>query len=186
MNSPPDDRIMLEVRNGDLRKLGVLFERYQTPLYNFYMRTTGDRAASEDLVQDVFVRILRHRRTFKQGASFVTWMYQIARNARVDRFRKGRREVGLEGENEYPSRHPSTAESLASEQEAELVRRALQRLPEDKRELLVLSRFQGLRHEQIGELLGCPTGAVKVRVFRALRDLREIYFELRGGVAAAG
>jgi RNA polymerase sigma-70 factor (ECF subfamily) len=163
-----------------------LFERYQTPLFNFYVRTTGDRAASEDLVQDVFVRILRHRRTFRQGASFVTWMYQIARNARTDRFRKSGREVGLGTENEHPSHHPSAAESLASEQEAELVRRALAKLPDDKRELLVLSRYQGLRHDQIGELLGCQAGAVKVRVFRALRDLRQIYFELRRGVAAAG
>jgi RNA polymerase sigma-70 factor (ECF subfamily) len=186
MNSPPDDQLMLEVRDGDIRKLGVLFERYQTPLFNFYLRTTGNRAASEDLVQEVFVRILRHRRTFQQGASFVTWMYQIARNARIDRFRRLRLEVGLGTENEYPSHHPSAAESLASEQEAELVRRALARLPDDKRELLVLSRFQGLRHDQIGEVLGCQAGAVKVRVFRALRELRQIYFELRGGVAATG
>ena len=186
MNSPPDDQLMLDVRNGDLRKLGVLFERHQTPLFNYYLRMTGERAASEDLVQDVFFRMLRYRQSFQEGTSFVTWMYRIARNARVDQFRKGRREVGLMDENEQPAREPSPAESLEAEQEAALVRRALEKLPHDKRELLVLSRFQNLKYDQIGELLGCQTGAVKVRVFRALGELRRIYFELRSGMAAAG
>lgn len=175
---------MLEVCSGDLRKLGVLFERYQTPLFNFHLRMTGDRAASEDLVQEVFFRILRYRHTFKEGTSFVTWMYRIARNAQADRFRKSGREIGLEPQQEHPAPQPSAAESLESEQEAALVRRALNRLPEDRRELLVLSRFQNLKYDEIAELLGCQAGAVKVRIFRALRELRQIYFELRGGMAA--
>jgi RNA polymerase sigma factor (sigma-70 family) len=177
---------MLEVRSGDLRKLGVLFERYQMPLFNFFLRMTGERAASEDLVQEVFFRILRYRQTFKEGTPFVTWMYRIARNVHADRFRKVSREVGIGEEEERSATQPSAAESLESEQEAALVRRALGKLPEDRRELLVLSRFQNLKYEEIGELLGCQAGAVKVRVFRALRELREIYFELRGGVAAVG
>lgn len=186
MNSTPDDKLMLEVRNGDLRKLGVLFERHQGPLFNFALRMTGDRAASEDLVQEVFFRMLRFRHTFQEGSSFVTWMYHIARNANIDQFRKRRREVGLEPDAEPPARQPSAAESLESEQEAALVRRALAKLPPEKRELLVLSRFQNLKYEQIGELLGCQAGTVKTRVFRALGELRQIYFELRGGLAAAG
>jgi RNA polymerase sigma factor (sigma-70 family) len=186
MNSPPDDGLMQDVHNGDLRKLGVLFERHRTPLFNFYLRTTGNRAVSEDLVQDVFFRILRSRHTYKAGTSFVTWMYHIARKARIDQFRKSGREAGWELGDEHPALQPSAAETLESEQEAALVRRAREKLPEDKRELLVLSRFQNLKCDQIGELLGCQTGAVRVRIFRALRELRQIYFELRGGVAAVG
>ena len=179
MHSATDDELMLEVRGGNLRKLGVLFERYQTPLFNFSFRMTGDRAASEDLVQEVFFRILRFRHTFQDGTSFVTWMYRIARNLSIDRFRKSGREVGLEPDAEPPAHQPSAAESLAAKQEAALVRRALAKLPPEKRELLVLSRFQELKYEQIAELLGCQTGAVKTRVFRALGELRQVYFELR-------
>jgi RNA polymerase sigma factor (sigma-70 family) len=186
MHSATDDELMLEVRGGDLRKLGVLYERYQTPLYNFHLRMTGDRAASEDLVQEVFLRVLRFRNTFQGGSSFATWLYRIARNARVDHYRKGRREVGLEDEGEHPAGQPSPAESLEAEQEVALLRRALAKLPEEKRELLILSRFQGLKYEEIGELLGCQAGAVKTRMFRALGDLRQIYFRMRGGVAALG
>ncbi len=177
MDSLPDDLLMLEVRNGDARKLGVLFERHHVALFNFYPRMTGDREASEDLVQDVFYRMLRYRHTFRPGTQFTTWMYQIARNARLDYFRKRRREVEIN--DDLPlSVNPSR--QLESDQETALLRRALVRLPEDKREVLVLSRFHNLRYEDIGEVLGCQAGAVKVRVHRALRELREIFFELSG------
>jgi len=179
MQSATDDELMLEVRSGDVRKLGVLFERYQTPLCNYHLRMSGDRAASEDLVQEVFFRILRFRHTFQAGTSFVTWMYRIARNVSIDQFRKSRREVGLEPDAELPADQPSAAESLEAKQEAALVRRALAKLPQEKRELLVLSRYHGLKYEQIAEMLGCQASAVKTRVFRALGELRQIYFGMR-------
>ena len=169
---------MQQVRNGDARKLGLLFERYQTPLFNFYLRMTGDRASSEDLVQDVFLRILRYRHTYQDGTAFCTWMYQIARNARFDHFRKRRAEVALDGTDEIGSPAPSAADDLESKQEAALVHRALARLPHEKREVLVLSRFQNMKYDEIARILDCEVGAVKVRVYRALRDLRQIYSEL--------
>ena len=174
----PDEQIMTQVRHGDPRPLGVLFERYQTPLFNFYLRMTGDRASAEDLVQEVFLRILRYRHTYDPGTAFVTWMYRIARNARFDHFRKRRLEVALEGEKEMAGSEPPALEVLQSRQEAALVRQALGRLPHEKREVLVLSRFQNLKYEQIAGILDCEVGAVKVRVYRALRDLRQIYSEL--------
>ena len=177
---------MLDVRDGDVRKLGLLFERHQAPLFNFYLRMTGDRSLSEDLVQDAFFRILRSRHTFQAGSSFVTWMYHIARNACYDEFRRRKPEVGMDPERQYPSAELSPAENLAAEQETAMLRRALERLPHERRELLVLSRFQGLKYEQIAELLGCQTGTVKQRVFRALGELRQIYFNLESGCAAAG
>ena len=85
-----DEEIMLQVRNGAGEILGVLFDRYQMPLFNFYTRLTANRAVSEDLVQEVFLRILKYRHTYTPGNSFRTWMYQIARNARADHLRKQR------------------------------------------------------------------------------------------------
>ena len=75
---------MLAVRTGDAGQLGRLFERHHVTLFEFLYRTTGDRTGAEDLVQDVFVRILKYRHTYRDGSSFVTWMYRIARNARAD------------------------------------------------------------------------------------------------------
>src|SRR6185295_19203076 len=78
---------MTAVRNGDLAKLGPLFDRYHKPLFDFLSRMTGDRTAAEDLVQDIFVRILRYRATYRDDGRFETWLYRIARNARADYFR---------------------------------------------------------------------------------------------------
>src|SRR5215216_3995059 len=79
---------MRAVREGDLGHLGVLFERYHLPLFDFLSRMTGDRTAAEDLVQDIFVRILKYRATYRDGGSFETWLFRIARNARADYFRQ--------------------------------------------------------------------------------------------------
>jgi len=81
---------MLQVRNGTSAMLGILFDRYQVALFNFYCKSTGDRSASEDLVQDVFYRILKYRHTYRQGTSLRTWMYSLARNARLDRTKNSR------------------------------------------------------------------------------------------------
>jgi RNA polymerase sigma-70 factor (ECF subfamily) len=136
---------------------------------------TQDRTVSEDLVQEVFLRILRYRQTYRPGTAFRTWMYQIARNTRIDQIRKVRPESPLTAEPLAPTRASDAAER---QQEAQLLQRALMQLPEDKREILILSRFQELKYEEIARLLGCETGAVKVRVHRALQQLREVYMSL--------
>src|ERR1700722_12791940 len=160
MNSVPDEDVMLQVRNGEVEMLGVLFDRYQAPLFNFYTKMTQDRTVSEDLVQEVFLRILRYRQTYRPGTTFRTWMYQIARNTRLDQVRKVRPESPLVAE---PMANTNTSDAAEREQEAQLLQRALMQLPEDKREILVLSRFQEMKYDEIARLLGCESGAVKVR-----------------------
>jgi RNA polymerase sigma-70 factor (ECF subfamily) len=176
VNTISDEELMLQVREGIGEMLGVLFDRYQQPLFSFFVRLTGDRSLSEDLVQDVFYRILRYRHTYKPGSAFRSWMYQVARNARQDSLHRQRSETPLE-----ESLHPAVVprDTVAEEQESVLLRRALLALPEEKREVLLLSRFQELSYEEIGKLLGCDVGAVKVRVFRALQSLKEIAGQLQ-------
>jgi RNA polymerase sigma factor (sigma-70 family) len=176
-----DEDLMLQVRNGEVEMLGVLFDRYHAPLFNFYTKMTQNRTVSEDLVQDVFLRILRYRQTYRPGTTFRTWMYQVARNARLDYARKARPEARLAAEPIAPA---PTTDSAQQKQEALLLQRALMLLPEDKREILILSRFQELKYEEIARLMSCEVGAVKVRVHRALQQLREIFRELERGAAA--
>lgn len=163
---------MSQVRNGVGEMLGVLFERYQMPMFNFFYKMTGDRTTSEDLVQEVFFRILKYRQTYRPGTPFRAWIYQIARNARVDLFRKQRPEVSWEPELE-PSVIP--ADSAQQKQETERLYQALLQMPEEKKEVLILSRFQGLKYEEIAQLLGCEVNTVKTRVHRALQELRELF-----------
>lgn len=188
----PDNVIMTEVRDGDFRKLAVLFERHHKPLFNFFVHMTGNRDLSEDLVQDVFFRMLRYRHTYNDAHAFTAWMYQIARNANTDHGRKRKPEIAIEpsaSEEWNPMHEPvSTAvpadEQIGREQQTRLLRQALGRLPDEKREILILSRFQNLKYDEIAAILGCEIGAVKVRVYRATKALGELYFELAGAKAS--
>jgi RNA polymerase sigma-70 factor (ECF subfamily) len=176
---------MLKVRDGDVGKLGILYERHHGMLLNFFVRMTGDRHLSQDLVQDVFFRILKYRNTYREQSNFVTWMYRIARHVRFDDLRKKQREVLMdESEIDQPQTGPGPVEKLEKLQEIRMLRGALQRLAPEKREVLVLSRFQLLKYEEIGEILGCEVGAVKVRVYRAIRELRDTFFQLAGEKAS--
>lgn len=182
-NSMSDEELMAQVRSGVGEMLGVLFERYHVPLFNFYLKLTGDRTASEDLVQEVFFRILKYRQSYRPETPFRAWMYQIARNARVDLLRKRRPETEYE-----PEMTPAVApvDTAQQSQEAQLLHSALMQISEDKREVLVLSRFQDLKYEEIAQLMGCEVATVKTRVHRALQDLKEIFQQLEGGKALRG
>jgi len=170
---------MQAVRDGDVAKLGPLFERYHVPLFDFLSRMTGNRTAAEDLVQDVFVRMLKYRATFRDDGQFETWMFRIARNARADYFRSRSAidQVSDEG-IDAPADDPGPARLLEQERDAVLLRRALMMLREDRRELIVLTRYRGLKHAAIAEILGIDVGTVKVRIHRAMKELREIYLGL--------
>ena len=178
---PSDIELMNRVRGGDIRQLAHLFERHHRKLYGFYLRLTGDRDSSEDMVQEVFFRMLKYRHTFKGEGEFSVWMYHLARNVNMDHHRKNRIGRAAPADVEaLASEEPLAHERLEQDQERHLVQRALARLPVDKREVLILSRYQDLRYEAIAEILGCSVDAVKVRVHRAVNELRTIYFAISG------
>ncbi len=181
MNPISDTQLMFAVKEGQIDKLGLLFERHHVVLFNFFLKLTGNRELSDDLVQEVFLRILKYRNTFRGDSKFTSWMYQIARNARVDYYRKRKLEILPEEDAREPvSQDPLATEELETNQEAAMVRKALDRLPFKKREVLVLSRFQNLKYEEISKILNCPVSTVKVLVHRAIKDLRGIFYELSG------
>ncbi len=182
MNGTTDNRLMEEVRNGRVEKLAILFEKHHIMLYNFFLRLTGNRSASEDLVQEVFLRILKYRKTFAGQGKFTVWMYQIARNAHFDFLRKQKLEVPLEEQfQEAASSDEEPATKMLAEVDINLLRKALERLPLRKKEILLLSRFQDMKYQEIADLFGCSISTIKTSVHRAVRDLGRIYFELQGG-----
>ncbi|HZU26157.1 MAG TPA: RNA polymerase sigma factor [Bryobacteraceae bacterium] len=176
-----DGDLMLQVRRGNLSGLAELFERYHKPLYRYFLHLSGDRDLSEDLAQEAFFRVLKHRDTFDARRPFSPWLYQIARNLHMDQMRKRKLESIPEGHD--PAVNHDADEKLGREQELSLLRRALDRLPLEKREVLVLSRFQNMKYEDIAVVLNCEVGTVKTRVFRAMRALSESYRELSGAKA---
>jgi RNA polymerase sigma-70 factor (ECF subfamily) len=172
-----DEALMRAVREGDLARLGPLFDRYHLELFDYLNRMTGSREVAEDLVQDVFVRVLKYRDTYRDEAAFRTWVFRIARNARADYFaRRGTVEPLSDEALERADQSPGPERLLEQEHDEQRLRHAFMSLREDRRELIVLARYQGMKLEAIAELLGIETGAVKVRIHRALKELREIFF----------
>ena len=179
VNTPTDNEIMLQVREGDLPKLGILFERHHGKLFNFLVRMTDRRDVSEDLVQEVFFRVLKYRHTFRGDAPFTAWMYQMGRNAAADHFRKWKEDpASHEAMEANQTPDPTASDMLEHIEQNSLLHLALSRLPQEKREVLILSRFQGMKYEEIGTILNCPVGTVKARVHFALKELRDIYLNL--------
>jgi RNA polymerase sigma-70 factor (ECF subfamily) len=83
-----DNVLMQKVRDGDLAKMAVLFERHHRALFRYFLRLTGNREFSEDLVQDVYFRMLKYRHTYRDSNPFTSWMYQVGRNAHLDGLQK--------------------------------------------------------------------------------------------------
>jgi RNA polymerase sigma-70 factor (ECF subfamily) len=176
---------MEDVKQGKVEKMAVLFEKHHVSLFNFFMRLTGNRNISEDLVQEVFMRMLKYRSTYQGRSKFTLWMYQIARNAHIDFLRKKKDTLPLEEQWSEPiATEASPMEKLEGGQEVQLLRQALAQLPLKKREVLILSRYQNLKYKEIAELMNCHIGTVKAHVHRAIKDLGKIYFELQGGTVS--
>lgn len=185
MKSMEDEQLMRDVRAGEIAKLEMLFDRHSRALLHYYLHLTGNRAVSEDMVQEVFFRILKYRHTYRTESTFRAWMFQIARNVHADHAGKTKAEVAMPDDFSATSDEVSADRQVQKKQETALLHRALAALPQDKREVLIMSRFLELRYDEIATVLKCETGTVKVRVYRALRELGDRFLALRGERAAS-
>lgn len=171
--------LMLDVREGRLDSLATLFERHHRPLFGFLHRMTSDRGAAEDLVQDVFVRVLKYRHRYQPRGSFRSWLFRIARNARHDFAAKNPALEPISEGDDVPGAVPGPAAQLERREEMELLRQALQQLPPDKRELIILARYHDMGYDELGALLNAEPGAIRVRLHRAIRQLDALVHRLQ-------
>ena len=179
-----DNSIMVRVRDGHPEELGVLFERHHVKLLNFFMKMTGERPASEDLVQESFLRILRYRDSFRgDEGEFTKWMYRLARSVAVDHFRRSARRRTSELDEAMAGEDPSPHDRAETGEAAQLLQRSLMKLSPEKREVLVLHRFHFKKFTEIAAILDCSVGTARTRAHRAMIDLRKIYLRLEKQVA---
>ncbi len=174
-----DEHIMEAVKNGELQQATLLFERYNRRIFNFLARMTMDRTLAEDLTQNVFLRMIKYRHSYRDGARFQSWIYQVARNVFSDHYQtvKNRYSQFVDVEKISENMADNDDTETQNEQEA-LLQRSMARLPEDQRELLVLTRFQHMKYEEVAEMMDTTVANIKVKVHRAILRLREFYFEM--------
>lgn len=174
-----DEMIMEAVKNGDLKQASLLFDRYHKPIFNFLARMTMDRALAEDLTQNVFLRIIKYKGSYREGLRFQSWIYQVARNIFSDHYQKQKNRFSDFVDVEKISEHiPDNEDTQALEEQEKLLSKSMEMLSDEQRELLILTRFQHMKYEDVAIIMNTTVANIKVKVHRAIAKLREHYFQL--------
>jgi RNA polymerase sigma factor (sigma-70 family) len=174
-----DESIMEAVKRGELQQATLLFERYHKRIFNFLARMAMDRDLAEDLTQNVFLRIIKYRTSYRDGNRFQSWIYQVARNVFSDHYQAQKNKFAGHVDVEKISDHMADREDSEEQDEKEkLLHRSMSRLTEEQRELLVLTRFQQMKYEEVAAIMDTTVANIKVKVHRAILKLREYYFEM--------
>ena len=170
---------MEAVKGGDLQQASLLFDRYHKRIFNFLARMTMDRELAEDLTQNVFLRMIKYRNSYREGNKFQSWIYQVARNVFSDHYQthKNRKSdfIDVEKMSDNVIDNEEGAEQFEREK---ILHRSMALLTDEQRELLVLTRFQQMKYEAVAEMMETSVANIKVKVHRAIAKLREHYFEL--------
>jgi RNA polymerase sigma-70 factor (ECF subfamily) len=177
-----DATFVARVRAGDSDAYRMLVERHSRSLFRLAFRMTGNQEDAEDVVQESFLRAYRQLGKFDERASFGTWLYRIAANASLDLVRaRKRRSENLapagdpDAENpvfNLPSEDPTPDRMAMSSEVRQRVMAAMDELSPTERTAFVLRHFEGMRMEEVGQILDCQPGAAKHSVFRAVQKLR--------------
>jgi RNA polymerase sigma-70 factor, ECF subfamily len=181
---------MLDFQSGDARALATLVGRHRHAVFNFILRSVGNRQRAEDLLQETWLKVVRGSRDYQPKARFTTWVYTIARNLCVDSARKEtfRQAESLDATAEADERPLSERlpdEVIAAPDRAAhnarlrpLLTRALMSLPVEQREVFLLREYHGIGFKEIAEVTGVNENTVKSRMRYALEGLRRALLEL--------
>jgi RNA polymerase sigma factor (sigma-70 family) len=192
-STPPacaENVLVAAARAGDDRAFEELYARYQARISSFIFSKVRDHGRAEDIAQEVFISALRRLRSSEQRIAFKPWIYEIAKNACIDEFRRGTRtrEVPLETDDDVPggerglvSVTPTPPAAVENKQRLNDLQGAFGGLSESHHKLLVLREFEGLSYEEIGDRLGMTRQMVESGLFRARRKLTDEYAELASG-----
>ena len=184
MQAVSDEQLIRWVAEGDNSCLGTLFERHHRGVYRFCLQMLGNRAVSEDVVQETFMRVMNSAASFKGAGSYKAWMYTIARNVVRDHQRRAQREVGTEAQEDAlppPLVDGRSAERAAAGSESlQRLLAAMAELPESAREIIWLGRFEFDSYAELGAAMNCAEGTARVRLHRAMKKLNEILIYSHG------
>jgi RNA polymerase sigma-70 factor (ECF subfamily) len=174
-----DEWLMGQVRRGKRDALEKLVRRFASPLLTFIERMVGDRHRSEELFQEVFLRVWTRRKQYKLDRSFRAWLYAIAANRCRDEFRKrSTHEVTAPEIETTPTDDPSATQTAIATETATIVFTAVTLLPPQQRTIVVLRTWNGLSFGEIAEIVGTAESTVRSNMHRGLASMRR-YLEPR-------
>jgi RNA polymerase sigma-70 factor (ECF subfamily) len=176
-----DAELMLRVKDGDGASFTALLEKHRGPVIHFLYRMVLNQAVSEELAQEVFLRVYRSRASYEPTAKFTTWLFRIATHLALNWLRDGKNErfqdfLDHDGGDgpvlQLSDRAPSVEQKLVYEVKLEEIRRAISGLPEKQRAAVLMHKYEEMEYSQIAKVLGCSESAVKSLLFRAYETLR--------------
>jgi RNA polymerase sigma-70 factor (ECF subfamily) len=176
-----DAQLMLRVKDGDGASFTELLDKHRSPVVHFLYRMIQDHSVSEELAQEVFLRVYRSRNTYEPTAKFTTWLFRIATHLALNWLRDGKHERGQErldddsGDGpvrQVPDRETTVEQKMLYEVRLEEVRRAISALPEKQRAAVLMHKYEEMEYSQIAKALDCSESAVKSLLFRAYETLR--------------
>jgi len=160
-----DEHLMLEFQRGSREAFTELFERYREPVYGFFRRRLRDSARAEELAQETFLAVLRGAARYEPRASFRTYLYAIAFKQVSGGWRRAKRETPTV--DSEPGMHDDPGDAL-------WLSRAIERMDDAHREVLLLREYEQLSYDEIAALLRIPVNTVRSRLFRARMELKAL------------
>lgn len=183
MTDDVDIAAMVRLKDGDDLALNEIMERWQFRVTGFLLRMVGDQTVAVDLAQETFVRVYQSNQRYRPTGAFSTWLFSIAANLARQHLRWRRRHptVSMDDEPEdaialsekLTSHEGSPAHDALRKDEAVLVKKAIEELPPDLREAIILFEYHDMSYAEISDVVGCSSKAVETRLYRAKNILRE-------------
>jgi len=168
-----DERELVERAKSDPEAFGALYDRYFPQIYRFTYSRLRDQPLAEDVTSEVFFKALRNIKSYTySGHPFSAWLYQIALNAVADHYRGNRGELGLDHAVSVSSGAATVVDEVIRRDRSRRIWAAIDQLPKQQRAALILKFGEDLKIEEIAEVLGKSSGAVKLLLHRGVERLR--------------
>ncbi|MEL6811997.1 MAG: sigma-70 family RNA polymerase sigma factor [Bacteroidota bacterium] len=168
-----DETLFEKLRNGDIKSLGIIYERYKDLLFNFFLRNTGNYHSSNDLVMETFERVFKYRHSFKNSKKIRPWIYQIASNLVKDYYKKSENNKSLDTlEFEDNIVHPEIPADV--QYRHKLIQKALNRLKPSQRNIINMYYILEMSYQDIAVSENTSINSVRIKVCRALKKLNEL------------
>lgn len=175
-----ESKIMIEVAKGNLSAFREIVELYQKPLMNFVFKFAGDKTNSEDIAQEVFLRVFKAANDYRPKAKFRTWLFTIATNYCLNEIRSSKKSpqyIDLFELNEagFLAIAPDTyspEKEFEKKELGDIVREAIANLPEKQKIAVLLQKYNGFSYEEISHIMGCSVSAVESLIQRARQNLK--------------
>lgn len=179
-----DEDLMIRCREGDMSAFELIVLRYKDAIFNFIYHFVADYHLAQDISQETFLRVLKNAGRYKSRDCFKTWLYRIAANLCKNQLRDRNRHRTMSLDDpaldiESLNRNSYLTPDIIYEKEEirEMVKNALELLPEDQRVTIIMREYQGLSYEEIASVMNCSLGAIKSKIFRARQNIKKILTE---------